>query len=140
MDTDPSAADDVDVIYRGDWITLRAMRRRNGTLPAKEWADGLEAKGKGQLLAAVSILEISIRSGRPPAGRAELIKKSRLRLWELKVTKPGSTAPHLRLLYVRQGPTLWGANGFTKQKNELGAADVEEGDRIADEWYQREEK
>ena len=32
------------------------MRRRSGELPAKAWADGLDKKGKAQLLAAAEIL------------------------------------------------------------------------------------
>jgi hypothetical protein len=59
------------VLYAGEWLTVRAMRRRNGTYPAKEWADGLDKKGRGQLLAAATILETTLRANRPPR-RVEL--------------------------------------------------------------------
>ena len=123
-----------DLLYQGDWLTVRAMRRRNGHLPAVEWWDGLNEKGKGQFLAAAKTIETTLRSGRPPAGRAEKVQISKLGLWELKVTKPGSTPPHLRVLYVREGQTLWAATGFTKKTNELATKDVETGDTITSEW------
>lgn len=123
-----------DVIYAGATLTIRAMRRRNGSLPAKEWADNLNNQGRGQLLAAARIIENTLLRGRPPAGRAEQVVGSAVGLWELKITKPGSTAPHLRLLYVRKGQTLWAATGFTKQKNRLTKQDISLAEGIAAEW------
>lgn len=101
-----------------------------------DWYLGLEKKGLGQFEAAASIIETTLRTGRPPAGRAELVKISKQGLWELKVTKPGSTAPHLRLLYRRERRTLWAAVGFTKQKNDLEAKDVSLGDSVTAEWLE----
>lgn len=126
--------EDDDILFQGDWLTIRAMRRPNGALLAKEWFDGLDEQGQAKVLAAGKILETTLRSGRPPAGRAEKVTTSRTGIWELKVTKPGSTPPHLRLFYLRKGRTLWAACGFTKQKNRLTAREVEAGDRIAEEW------
>ncbi len=128
-----------DVIYGGEWLKIRAIRRRNGTYPAKEWADGLDKKGKGQLLAAATILETTLRANRPPAGRAGLVDASKQNLWELRVTKAGSTPPHLRLLFMRRGQTLWAANGFTKQQNKLSSTDIALGDSIALEWLRMRE-
>lgn len=113
---------------------MRAMRRRNGSLPAVEWWKDLKEKGKGQFLAAAKTIETTLRSGRPPAGRAEKVQISKQGLWELKVTKPGSTPPHLRVLYLREGRTLWAANGFTKKTNELTHQDVNLSDGITSEW------
>jgi hypothetical protein len=127
-----------DLLYDGDWLEIRAMRRRNGDLPAKDWANGLDKRGKGQLMAAAEIIENTLRSGRPPAGRAVKVASSACGLWELKVTKPGGTAPHLRLLYLRHGRTLWAAVGFTKQKNRLEQRDVDAGDAVATEWLETE--
>jgi Phage derived protein Gp49-like (DUF891) len=123
-----------DLMFLGDWLAVRAMRRTNGRMPAREWADGLDKRGQGQLLAAAAILETTLRSGRPPGGRAESVKASRMGLWELKVTKPGGTPPHLRVLYVRRDRTLWAANGFTKQTNELSIQDIRGAERILKEW------
>jgi hypothetical protein len=123
-----------DVLYEGEWLEIRAMARASGTCPAKEWYQGLEKKGLGQFEAAARIIETTLRAGRPPAGRAEPVKISRQGLWELKVTKPGGTAPHLRLLFRREGRTLWAAVGFTKKKNKLETKDVELGDSVTVEW------
>lgn len=125
-----------DTIYAGDWLTIRAMRRKSGAFPAKEWAEGLDKKGRGQLLAAAAIIENTLRANRPPAGRAEQVKASKIGLWELRVTKAGSTPPHRRLLFLRRGQTLWAANGFTKQQNKLAANDIAQGESIALEWLQ----
>lgn len=89
-------------------------------------------------MAAATIIETTLRSKRPPAGRAEKVIGSACGLWELKVTKPGSTPPHLRLLYLRRGRTLWAATGFTKQKNKLEPRDIDAGDAVAREWLETE--
>jgi hypothetical protein len=132
--------DEEDCIWRGDWLTVRAMRRSNGSLPGKEWADSLTNKGSGQLFAACQIMETTLRSNRPPAGRAEKVVNSINGLWELRVTKAGSTAPHLRLMFLRRGQTLWVADGFTKQKNRFTAAEIAASEAVASEWLTGEGK
>lgn len=127
-------SEDDDILFQGDWLTIRAMRRLNGSLPAREWFDGLDEQGQAKVLAAGKVLETTLRSGRPPAGRAGKVTNSKTGVWELKVTKPGSTPPHLRLFYLRKGRTLWAACGFTKQQNKLTAQEISTGDRIAEEW------
>lgn len=126
-----------DCIYDGPWLKVRAMMRRDGGSPALDWTDGLDKKGQGQLIAACEVLETTLRSGRPPAGRAERIKNSETGLWELKVTKPGSTPPHLRVLFIREGQTLWVADGLTKQQNVLTSKDVAYAETIAGEWIKQ---
>ena len=125
------------MLYEGDWLIVRAMRRKNGSLPAVEWYESLASKGVGQFLASAQVMETSVRSGRSAAGRSEKVRISRTGLYELKVTKPASTPPHLRALYIRVDKTLWVANGFTKQKNELEKSDVLLGDSIVEEWRSR---
>lgn len=127
-----SGADDV--LYEGEWLTIRAMRRRNGRLPAVEWWGSLDKRGRAKFLAAAAVVETTLRTGRPPAGRLEKVAGSEVGLLELRVTPKGGRPPHLRLLVLRQRQTLWAANGFTKQKNQLERADVELGERIASEW------
>ena len=61
-------------------------------------------------------------------------------LLELKVTPPGSTAPHLRMIVVRDARTLWACHGFTKQKNKLEAKDISLALSIAEEWREEREK
>ena len=122
------------MLYKGDWLSVRAMTRTNGLQPALLWWEGLEKKGKGQFLAAVQVLETTLRSGRPPAGRAEKVRGSKNGLWELKVTKPGSKPPHLRAIYRLEGRVLWVAIGFSKQKNKLEQADVDQAENVTNEW------
>lgn len=126
--------EDDDAICEGDSFVMRAMRRANGSLPAREWFDNLDKSGKAKLLARFKILENSLEAKRPRGDLAEKVATSVQGLWELRVTPKGGTAPHLRLLYVRVARTLWAASGFTKQKNKLEAKDVQLGDRITMEW------
>lgn len=110
------------------------MTKGNGRRPSKEWFDGLDDRSRGKFLAAVAILENTIASGRPPAGRASVITTSSEGLSELRVTKKGSNPPHLRVAYLRDKNTLWAAIGFTKQSNELKRKDIKKADSIAADW------
>jgi len=129
-----------DVLYGGDWLIFRAMRRRNGKLPAKEWFDGLDKRGMGRFLARVANVESSWRSGRPPGDAIGKIEISSCGLWELRVTPKGGTPPHLRALYLRRERTMWLADGFTKRSNDLKERDVARGDTIAAEWLDNDGK
>jgi phage-related protein len=133
----PSGEDDL--LWRGERFEIRAMRRRNGSYPAKEWVDGLEKKGQALFLVAAKITETNFQSGRP-GDRAEKVKTSSAGLWELKVTKPGSAPPHHRMLFVRDGDVLWATHGFTKKTNKLPQAEIETGDRIAAEWKEGDKR
>lgn len=123
-----------DILYKGEWLTVRAITRPGGDCPAGEWFLSLDGKGKGQFLAAAKVLETSLRSKRPPAGRAGAITNSTEGLWELRITKKGGKPPHLRAFYVREGQVLWIATGITKKKNKLAARDIREADSIVAEW------
>ncbi len=129
---------DDDTLYRGEWLEIRAIRRRNGRMPAVDWYEGLDARGKGRFQAAAKNVEVSLSSGRPPADRLEKVKGSKVGLLELRVTPKGGSPPHLRLLVVRREKTLWAANGFTKQKNRLERGDIEEAERIVREFQEGE--
>lgn len=125
-----------DILYKGEWLTIRAMRRRSGQLPARQWRDGLDKVGLAKFLSAAANVENSLHSNRPAAGgRTDPVKGSRMGLHELRVTPPGKKGgPHLRVLYIRRGRTLWAANGFTKQKNKLERKDVNAAETIVKEW------
>jgi hypothetical protein len=122
-----------DLLWRGERFEIRAMQRRNRSYPAKEWVDGLDKKGSALFQVAAKITETNFQTGRP-GDRAEKIKSSSAGLWELKVTKPGSTPPHHRLLFVRERDVHWATHGFTNTSNKLPQAEIETGDRIAAEW------
>lgn len=129
-----------DVLYEGEWLLVRAMRRRNGSLPAKEWFDGLDKRGTARLLARSANVENSLRAGRPPGDAIGKIDGSATGLWELRVTPKGSTPPHLRALFLRRDRTLWVATGLTKKSNDLKAKDIAQGDTIAAEWMDNDGK
>jgi hypothetical protein len=126
--------DDDDILWRGNHMTVRAARLPGGDMPAKTWVESLDKKGTGQFLAACTIIETSWVSGRGTANRATLISTSKEGVSELRVTSAGSTAPHLRLLFVREGMTMWALDGFTKQKNKLTSQDIGRGDSAAKSW------
>lgn len=130
---------DADILYKGEWLTVRAMKRKNGKRPAREWFDNLDKQGKAKVLAAAQNVENSMRSGRPLGWRAAKVKISDEGLWELRVTPPGASPPHLRLLFKRVVQTLWVTSGFTKQKNVLEKNDVQLGDNIAREWGEHDQ-
>jgi hypothetical protein len=132
--------DEDDVLYRGSWLTVRAMRRRNGELPAKGWFDGLDKVGMGRFLARVGNVEVSWASGRPPGDAVGKVEASKCGLWELRVTPKGSTPPHHRALYLRRDNTMWIASGFTKTSNKLKTSDIDRGDAIAAEWLDNDGK
>ena len=124
-----------DALYRGEWLTIRAMRTSNGRLPAKEWLDGLQKTDYGKFLAAAKVMETTLRVNRPPAGRAETIQGSSQGLWELRITPKGKKGgPHLRMAYRREARTLWVAHGFTKQSNKLDTRDIRTADSVAEQW------
>jgi hypothetical protein len=137
--TKVSTADDGDLICRVEGLEIRAMER-NGRYPAKEWALGLDKAMFGKLLGVAQLVANSIREGRPsaPGGRWCKVKNAKTKnLMELRVTAPGGRAPHLRMLFIRQGNILWAAHGFTKQKNQLQVADIAAADAIATPWLAR---
>lgn len=126
---------EADVLYQGDWLTIRAMRARNGRLPAKEWLDGLQKAHQAKFLAAAEVIETTLRIKRPPAGRLEPIKGSSQGLSELRITPKGKKGgPHLRMACLRQRRTLWVAHGFTKQSNALDRRDINAADSVAEQW------
>jgi phage-related protein len=128
-----------DLLWQGDRFEIRAMKRQNGRYPARDWVDGLDKKGVALFYVAAKITETNFESGRP-GDRAEKVKTSSAGLWELKVTKPGSSPPHHRMLFVREGDTLWATRGFTKTTNKLPQAEIDTGERIAAEWKEGGER
>ena len=123
-----------DELWRGAVLVVRAMTRANDSRPAQEWLDRLAPRHRAKFEAAAEVLETSLVTGRPPAGRAVKVQVSTTNMWELRITKEGANPPHLRLFYVRRDWTLWAACGFTKTSNGLRNQDVAEGDRITNEW------
>lgn len=123
-----------DILYRGGWLTARAITLPGGDRPAKRWHDSLDKRGKGQVAAAFATLEASLSSGRPPAGRMRKVTTSTQGVSEVRVTKAGGTPPHLRAFVVREDRTLWVATGITKTSNRLDPRDIADADGIVKVW------
>lgn len=123
-----------DRIFYVGWLAVCAIRRPNGRSPAWEWYEDLDKRSKAKVISACKTMETTLRSGRPPAGRANKVENSTQGVWELRITRKGSTPPHLRALYVREGRVLWVAHGLTKQQNELKQRDIDFADSVVAEW------
>ena len=131
--TKDAAQLDEEILYEGEWLTIRAMRRPNGRIPAAEWLSSLQERYQLRFFNAAETVEVDLRDGRN-SGRTEKVLISEQGLRELKITPAGGRAPHLRMLYLRRGRTLWVAQGFKKQTNALRKRDVNPADRITEEW------
>jgi hypothetical protein len=118
---------DCSPIYKGEWLNFNTISKQ-----ANEFLIGLSDSEWNDFVVAATILETSLRSGRPPSGRAERIEGSSL--WELKVTPPGRRGPHLRLLYVRQGRTILCAYGIKKRQSAIRRRDIELATRVVRSW------
>lgn len=119
--TKVSAADD-DFIYRGDYLTIRAVQRRNGAMPAKEWFDSLEPRLQARVLSAARVLENSWRVGRPDPEKWSKVR-GHDDLWEFRATAK-KAQPSLRLYGQRDGPTMWVAVGVAKKTQKTKRSDA----------------
>ena len=115
--------------YEGEWLDFTTISQQ-----AAEFIDGLADADWNDFVVAATILDNSLRSGRPPSGRAERVEGSRVGLWELKVTPPGRRGPHVRLLYVREGRTILVAGGLVKRRRALGRRAIEFAEAVVREW------
>lgn len=122
-----------DTILEVEGLTLRAMSDSRGRYPAKEWCEGLTKRGKAQLLSRLEQMAVSIRLGRPLI-LASRMAESQAGLWEMRITHPGGTPPHLRLFFIRKGNTLWAAGGISKQKNKIKKQDWNRAENTALHW------
>lgn len=122
------------MLWDGEWLKVRAMRKANGRSPAQEWLDVADATSQGRFLAAMKVIETSWRSGRQVPDRVSPLEASKQGLSEIRLTPKGSKAPHLRALGKRDGQTLWVATVFKKQTNQLKKKDINQGDLVAEDW------
>lgn len=126
-------SDDDDVLYRGSWLTIRAVRKRNGRMPAKEWYENdLEVRDQTRFQAAARMFQEDLLSGRR-SGRMTTVTDSRHRLTEFRITPGGGRGPHLRMLGIIDGQTVWVAHGFKKQTNRMNRQDIDKADGVMDD-------
>jgi len=98
------------------------------TLSEREWLDFVRRAG---------ILDLSLATGRPPAGVAERVEGSSAALWELRVTPNSRRGPKIRFLYVRVGPDIFIVRCIRKRAPTFRRREVELADRDAKEWKKR---
>ncbi len=113
-------------IYEGECLSFHAT-----TDQARRFVDELDARGRLDFAVAAAILDTSLQSGRPPAGRAERVRGSRCGLFELRVTPPGRKGPHVRLLYLPVGRRMLVVRGLIKRQARLPRGDIDIADRAA---------
>jgi hypothetical protein len=106
-------------IYQGQWLTFCAITKQ-----ANEFLRGLSRDDWRDFVVAATILETSIRAGRPPAGRSEKIEGSKVSLFELRITPPGRRGPQLRLLYIRRRRHILCARGVVKRTGAISRREV----------------
>jgi hypothetical protein len=113
------------------------MKCRDGRLPAKAWADQLGDPAPGEILAAATVFDRTLRCGRPWAGRLKPIAGSPHALMQLKITS-ASQPPYKFLvgLIDSDGRTLWAAAGFTSTTSYPDAGDVAYAEAVTEEWLQ----
>jgi len=135
--TKADRAEDDDVLYGGTWLTVRAMQRSNGQLPALSWYRALDGRELGAFRAAATNVENSWRARRPGIVRTARIPRSSQGLTQLRVTLPAAKPPHLRAMFLRDEQVMWLTHGFSTQKKILDLAEIELGDSIAADWLQQ---
>jgi hypothetical protein len=115
--------------YVGEWLNFQTISDQAdqfvGRLTDSEWND---------FVVAATILENSLRSGRPPSGRAERVEGSRVGLWELKITPPGRRGPQLRVLYIRERRTILCAWGCEKRRSAIPRRAVTLAEGVVKAW------
>jgi len=121
------------IVFHAEWLEFRvlAIGRRPSAVAA--FLGSFSERDQMDFEIAARILDRSLRTGRPPSGRAERAEGSPTGLFELKVTPPGRRGPQKRLLYVRRSRTIWLVSGVDKRSPKLRRSDIEHADRIVKE-------
>ncbi len=111
---------------RHQFLTCSPFRFIAITRQMADFVAGLEEPDAARLAAAAQNLADAYADNRPPAGRTQLIRGSKVRgLFELRVTVPGSGGPQLRLLAVREGEEVLCARGFWKCQAKIPRREIE---------------
>jgi hypothetical protein len=97
----------------------------------REWLDFVRRAGT---------LDLSLATGRPPAGVAERVEGSSARLWELRVTPNSRRGPKIRFLYLRLGDDILVVRCIRKRAPAFRRREVELADRDAKAWRKERQK
>ncbi len=127
-----------DTILKLERLTIRAIRRDNGTLPAKEWFDALDLKIQAKILSAAKTLENSWTTNRP-AGERWMKVKGYDNLWEFAATARKAN-PSLRIYGTREQMTLWAAHGVAKKSQPGDRQDYKRAQEVLEEFRKNQKE
>lgn len=119
-------------IFEGTCLTIHLI-----TAQAEEFFGGLDTRERRDFKVAATILDSSLRQGRPPGGRSERIQGSDAGLFELRITPPRRRGPKARALYICEGPRLLVVRGLRKARRAIPRREIELGDRDAKAYQSR---
>jgi phage-related protein len=119
-------------IYEGEYLYFQAISKQ-----VLEWLEEATDRERANLAVAATILENSIRTGRPPAGRSERVEGSSTGLYELRVTPPGHRGVQVRILYVREGRTILCARAVSKRQRKISRREIELAERTIKDYRAR---
>jgi hypothetical protein len=107
------------------------------TKQAEHFALALSERDWAKFDAAMEYLTRCLRTGAPVVGRAEKISGSRHKVFELKITAPGSKGPQLRMLCAVEGRQILCVRGIDKRQPKLRLEDIRAADKALREYAGR---
>lgn len=113
-------------IFNGTCISIQSI-----TGHFDEFLAGMDRRERRDFEVAATILDTSLRRGRPPGGRSERVEGSRAGLFELRITPPGRRGPHTRALFIREGRALLMVRGLRKAQRGIPRREIALADRDA---------
>lgn len=94
------------------------------TKQAERFALALSERDWAKFDATMEYLTRCLRTGAPVVGRAEKVSGSARKLYELKITAPGSKGPQLRMLCGVEGKRILCVRGVDKRQPKLRPEDI----------------
>lgn len=90
-----------------------------------------------------SVVELFTRlllTGAPAVDRIEKVKGASGKIYELKITAPGSKGPQLRVLCLVKGRAILCLRGIDKRQSRLRRQDIEAADKAATDYLRVEDE
>jgi putative component of toxin-antitoxin plasmid stabilization module len=120
---------------------LLTTRYRSYSTVTEQASEFIEALTEREWLAFVRrthILDLSLATGRPPAGISERVEGSSEGLWELRVTR--GRGPQIRFLYIRAGDEILIVRCLRKREPALKHREIQLADRDAKDWRRKSKR
>lgn len=107
------------------------------TKQVAKYLDGLDGASWNRFLVALEVLATSLATGRPPAGRSQVVHCSEPGVHELKLNLPGGPGPQHRVIYIREGTRILLIWGLVKKQRALPKREVEAAVRAVTAFRQK---